>query len=327
MHNYRKIEGNVFCIIGGAGFIGSHLVGELLDLGAKKVIIIDNLFLGDKKNLLNYDDNLIEVFIEDAENLSNIEHIFENNNIETVFNCATKALNHSFISPSSSYLVNTNIAINLLEFLRKRKFNTLCQFSTSEVYGSFVNSSMKENHTISPTTTYAAGKAAADLAVKSYVDMFGLDAFIIRPFNNFGPRQNFQGKLAGIIPNTVFRILENKEPIVNGNGLQTREFIYVKDTVRLTLELYRNISSGDCVNLSSDNEISVINLIKTISSILNYSGKFEFHANRVSDVKRHYANIDKLKSIINNVNFTPFDFALRETIDWYINEHGNNKAY
>ena len=123
MHNHRIIEGNIYCIIGGAGFIGSHLVGELLNLGAKKVIIIDNLFLGDKKNLLNYDDNLVEVFIEDAENLSNIAEIFENYNIESVFNCATKALNHSFISPSSSYLVNTNIVINLLvKIIYNRQF-------------------------------------------------------------------------------------------------------------------------------------------------------------------------------------------------------------
>ena len=321
----RKIKNSVIAVIGGAGFIGSHLVSELLNQNAKKIIVIDNLFLGEKRNLIHFSKQKVKTYIEDAEHLSNIEYIFNKYDIDIVFNLATKALNHSFVSPASAFSVNTNIVINLLELLRKKKFNSLCHFSTSEVYGSYINSSMSESHPINPTTTYAAGKAAADHAVKSYVDMFDIDAFIIRPFNNFGPRQNYVGKLAGVIPITISRIMENKPPIIKGNGEQTREFIYVNDTVKLTLELIKNVKPGECVNLSSDGELSIITLIDKISQHLNYKGDFIFETDRPADVKKHSANNKKLKTLISNYRVTPFDDALKQTINWYIDEFRNYK--
>ena len=81
-----------------------------------------------------------------------------------------------------------NVTLNLLELLRAQRFSTLCHFSTSEVYGTAKFGSMDEKHPKNPTTSYAAGKASADMAIEAYVKMFDLDAFIVRPFNNFGPR-------------------------------------------------------------------------------------------------------------------------------------------
>ena len=106
---------------------------------------------------------------------------------------------------------------------------------------------MDERHPKLPTTTYAAGKAAADLAVETYVKMFDLDAMILRPFNNFGPRQNHEGPLAGVIPVTTKNILHGNKPKIHGDGLQSRDFIFVLDTVEAILKLYECLPKGESV--------------------------------------------------------------------------------
>ena len=188
--------------------------------------------------------------------------------------------------------------INLLELQRKGKFNTLCHFSTSEVYGSAVYEPMDEAHPKLPTTTYAAGKAAADLAVESYVNMFDLDAFIVRPFNNYGPRQNYKGLLAGIIPITAWRVLHGVSPELHGEGSQSRDFIHVLDTVDAVVKLFDVMPKGESVNISTDNTCSIKALLGKIIKFYAYEGDLVRKEARGSDVLTHNASNEKVKSLI-----------------------------
>ena len=203
-----SLAGKTILVTGGAGFVGSHLVDSLLVEGAAFVAVIDNLFTGSKKNLsAALATGKVALYRDDAELSTSLDYIFANHSIDVVFNCATKALNYSFLNPANAFDTNVRVALNLLELQRRGAFKTLCHFSTSEVYGSAIYEPMDEAHPRNPTTTYAAGKAAADLAVESYQRMFGVDVFIVRPFNNYGPRQNHKGILAGAIPLTAMRLL------------------------------------------------------------------------------------------------------------------------
>jgi UDP-glucose 4-epimerase len=304
-------------VTGGAGFLGSHLVDALILKKVKKIIIIDNLFNGNLENLA-HDKNSkkLKIFIEDAAKYSVLEKIFFKYKIDIVFNCATKALNYSFINPKDAFLVNTNITINLLEIQRKKLFKTLCHFSTSEVYGSAKYKPMDELHPTNPSTTYAAGKLSADKAIQSYVAMFDLDAFIVRPFNNYGPRQNIKNYLSGVIPSTVKKILSNSKPEIHGSGKQSRDFIYVEDTISAVLKLYDVLKRGEDVNISATNEITIKNLVIKICKLMNYKGKVIKKPNRVADVKSHNSTNKKMKKLI-NFKITPFDIALKKTLDWY----------
>jgi len=211
-----KIKDSTILVTGGAGFIGSHLVDRLIKEGSRHIIVVDNLFLGSENNLQESISKGLTFYKDDIEILSSLDYIFDNHNIDIVFNCATKALNYSFVNPKNSFDTNVCGILNILEHQRKGHFKTLVHFSTSEVYGSAVYEPMDELHPINPTTAYAAGKAAADIALNSWVNMFNLDAFIIRPFNNYGPRQNYKGYLARIIPITVWRILNGSFPEIHG---------------------------------------------------------------------------------------------------------------
>lgn len=313
----ESIQGQVVVVTGGAGFIGSHLVDALLNQGAAEVIAVDNLFLGSEDNVHQASqDERFSFYKEDIELSSSLSYIFERHKVDVVFNCATKALNYSFLNPSNAFSTNVTGVLNLLELQRAGKFKTLCHFSTSEVYGSAVYEPMDENHPRIPTTTYAAGKAAADMAVESYVRMFDLDAFIVRPFNNYGPRQNYKGLLAGVIPITAFRVLKNKNPEIHGSGEQSRDFIHVNDTVDAVLRLYNVMPKADSVNISASNQVEMKNLIPAICKELGYHGNVLNKPERISDVACHAGSNRKMHDLI-SIELRPFEVGLRQTLQWY----------
>ena len=311
-----NIKNSTILVTGGAGFIGSHLVDRLLVEGAKEVIVVDNLFVGSEENLKDAISKGAILYKDDIEITSSLDYIFERHNIDIVFNCATKALNYSFVNPKSAFDTNVNGILNILEHQRKGSFKTLVHFSTSEVYGSAVYEPMDEKHPINPTTTYAAGKAAADIAVRSWVDMFDLDAFIVRPFNNYGPRQNYKGYLAGVIPITAYRIIKGINPEIHGTGLQSRDFIYVLDTIDAIIKLYPLMKKADSINISTDGQITMKEVINKVASLLEYKGEILNKPSRASDVISHNASNAKVKSMI-NYQLTSFEDGLAKTVEWY----------
>lgn len=262
----ETIKDKSVLVTGGAGFIGSHLVDELIKQGTKKVVVVDNFFLGKIENLkdaLNSGSHVV-IYRENAGDYFAMAAILREENIDVVFNLATKALIYSFFNPIGAYMENVEIARALVELQREGYFQTLIHCSSSEVYGSAQYVPMDENHPFNPTTPYSAGKAAADLMILSIYNTLKLDVSIIRPFNNYGPRQN-DGKLAGIIPLTIKRILNNEKPIIEGTGEQTRDFIFVGDTVKNLIAGYcYPVSRGKVLNIGSGIQVPVIKIVRAI---------------------------------------------------------------
>ncbi len=307
-------------ITGGAGFIGSHLVDRLLADGAERVAVVDTFFLGSEENLFaareRHGDALV-VYREDAADQGALAEICRVEQPDVVFNLATKALLYSFFNPAGACRVNLDIALTLCELLRAGAYGRLVHLSSSEVYGTAQQFPMGEDHPLLAETTYAAGKAAADLAVASYVRMFDLDALTVRPFNNYGPRQN-AGSFAAVIPLTVARILAGDAPLIEGDGEQTRDFIYVEDTVDALLRLADVPDlNGQVVNLASGRETSILDLVGSLCEALEWTGGIEHVAARAADVRRHRADVSLAESLIGTVAPTTLADGLATTVDWY----------
>ena len=318
-----QIKGKNVLVTGGAGFIGSHLCDELLSRGALKVVCVDNFFLGKMENISDaLKHEKFVLYRDDCRQFGVMQSIIEREKIEVVFNMATIALNYSFFNPFDAYLVNVQIANTLLELLKVGAYKTLIHTSSSEAYGTAQYSPMDENHPTDPTTPYAAGKAAADMMVHSFSKVLDLDISIIRPFNNYGPRQNAEGPLAGILPVTAKRIKNGEKPVINGDGEQTRDFIYVKDTVRgLLLAYEKEESRGKIINLGSGKDMTMNALLKGICDYMGYTGEWEHREERTSDVRNLCANIDRARNVLGFEPQMKFEEGIKETLDWYKNNN------
>lgn len=315
----QTIQNKNILVTGGAGFIGSHLCDGLLEAGAAKVVCVDNFFLGKMENIEQaLADERFVLYRDDARNFGVMQAVIEKEEIEVVFNMATIALNYSFFNPFDAYMVNVEIANTLLELLKMKAYKTLIHTSSSEAYGTAQYSPMDENHPTNPTTPYAAGKAAADLMVHSFYKVLGLDISIVRPFNNYGPRQNAEGALAAIIPVTAKRIKDGGRPMVEGDGEQTRDFIYVADTVRGLIAAYENEKSrGKIINLGSGKDISINRLLQGICDYMGYDGEWEHRPARTSDVRNLCACSKLAKELLDFEPQVSFEEGIVKTLDWY----------
>jgi len=306
-------------VVGGAGFVGSHVVDALVKHGAEKIVVVDNMFLGKPENLNEAarKGNLI-VYKEDARYLTALENIIDREKPEAVFNLAVKCLPYGFIDPEGAFMTGVEIAHNLANLLRKKKFERLLHFSSSEAYGTAVYVPMDESHPLDPNSPYGAGKAAADLLLLSYFKLYGLEISVIRPFNLYGERQNMEA-YAAVIPVTIWRILNGEKPILEGDGLQSRDFTYVKDGAEAAVKMMDcDEAVGKVVNIGQGDEIDIKTVISMICDKLGYPfNKIEHRPPRPSDVRRLHADITLAKKILGYSPKTSFNKGLELTIDWF----------
>jgi UDP-glucose 4-epimerase len=304
-------------VIGGAGFIGSHLVDALIE-EENRVIVIDNLFLGQRQNV-----NRSAVFIEldPIYEKERLRFILTHDKIDLVYNLAVLPLPHSLEYPFKNISDNILLVQILCEELRCGFYKRLIHFSSSEVYGSAQYSPMCESHPIEPSTPYAASKAAGDMICLSYWKTFGCNISIVRPFNNYGPRQNAAG-YAGVIPLTINRILDGLPPIIYGDGKQTRDYIHVCDTARAAVLLGEQDLPGEVINVASGHDISIAWLVEKIVVLMKGSHSIIFAPERPGDVRRHIANTLKAKDLLDFEHVIGMEAGLRETIDWFKMKRG-----
>lgn len=305
--------------MGGAGFVGSHVVDVLVKNGAQKVVVVDNMFLGRMENLnwATHNGNVV-VYREDARYLTALENIIDREKPEAVFNLAVKCLPYGFVDPEGSFMTGVEIAHNLANLLRKEKFGRLLHFSSSEAYGTAVKVPMGETHPLDPNSPYGAGKAAADLFLLSYYKLFDVEISILRPFNLYGERQNMAA-YAAVVPVTIWRILNGERPILEGDGLQTRDFTYVKDVAEIALKMIEcDKALGRVINTGQGEEMNIKTVIAIMCDELGYPfDKIGHKPPRPSDVRRLYADITLAKKILGYSPKTSFKRGIRMTIDWF----------
>lgn len=307
-------------VTGGAGFIGSHLVDRLITEAPRKIVVVDNFFLGSESNLSDaraaYPD--LEVLRLDASDLASMQDVVVEHAIETVFDLAVVPLPTSLDYPHWTMLTNIGITATFCEIARRGLIERLVHMSSSEAYGSGRYMPMDEAHPDDAITPYAASKAAEDHIIRSYVQTFGIDATVVRPFNNYGPRQN-PGSYAGIIPIVVHRVVRGLPIEIHGDGEQTRDFTFVRDTADLTVAIHETAAArGEEINVATGVGTSINHLVARILEIMGVPDHPVVHTpERPGDVRRHQADASKLIGLIGRQPGVLGDDELAETIEWY----------
>ncbi len=311
----NSLKGKHVVVTGGAGFAGSHLVDRLIQEEPRRITVISNFSLGKRENIaeaLNrYPVTIMNKDVKDAF----YEGFYQG--ADVVFHLAAIPLLKSIESPGDVFLNMMNATVALLECQRTGDFKTLIQFSSSEVYGpNLWNEPMPETHPTNPTTPYAVAKLAADKLLLSYINAYGVDAAIVRPFNLYGPRQHW-GMYAAVIPSTIRKILHGEEVCIDGDGLQTRDFSYVTDVVEAAISVYKNPETkGQAINIGSGRELTIKHVIEFIAGIMG-GAKIVYRPDRICQVRNLQADTSLARRLIGYEPQIRFEEGIRETISFY----------
>ena len=302
-------------VTGGAGFIGSEVVSQLLKKNAM-VTVLDNFSSGKRQYLKNNKKNLkiIKGDITDEKIVSRSVKDQE----YVIHLAALPFIPDSFYYPADFFNVNTTGSVNLLwKSIQSKTVSRFVHISTSEVYGSAQHVPMDENHPTAPHSTYAVSKLAGDRVAFTLHKENGFPVVIIRPFNSYGP----QYTQPYIIPEIMNQLLNGNKELMLGNVDATRDFTFVSDTANAIIRsLDSKKAIGEIINVGSSNEISIRDLAFKISKIAKKKIKIRYDESRERpyDVNRLVCNNDKAQKLLNWKPTITMDQGLKKLFQWAI---------
>lgn len=299
-------------ITGGLGFIGSHIAEELLD--NNNIIILDDLSTGNINNLKNPNHENLKIIKKDIRE-TNLNDLTEN--IDYIFHLAAMAsVPLSINKPAKCTDINLNATIKLLKSAVENDVKKIIFSSSSAVYGNNKNMPLKEIENPAPKSPYAASKASCELYLHSFYDSYGLNYTALRYFNVFGPKQDKNSQYAAVIPNFISAILEGKQPVIYGDGEQTRDFVFVKDVVKANINASESDYNG-IINIASGEKLSINQLFEIIKKTLDSNLEPKYLPERQGDIKHSLADVKKMENINFKIDSKNFEKQLEETINWF----------
>lgn len=312
-------KGKNVLVAGGGGFIGSHLVGLLVESGAR-VRVAQRTY--PSKNLTAALSKIEFV----PTDLSQLEECLKaTKGMEIVFDLAAKVggVQYNTNHPATMFFSNSILSLNVLEAARVEKIDrfmcasSTCVYSPTATVPNLEEDGFKDNPDES-NMGYGWAKRTAELGAKFYAREFGMKIAIVRPANIYGPRDNFDSETFHVIPALIRRVFESTGSIdVWGSGNQTRSFIYVKDAVRAMMLATEKYAVVDPINIGTDEEITIKELIELIIRISGKNLAVRFDTSKPEGQIRKAASISKIREKLNWSPSYSLEEGLKETIEWF----------
>lgn len=305
-----------FLVTGGAGFIGSNIVKALLDNG-DTVRVMDNLITG---RLINIDPfmNKIEFLNKNLTILDDCR--FAVNGMDYILHQgAIPSVPRSVKDPLTTNNANIVGTLNLLVAARDAKIKRLIYAASSSAYGDSVVMPKVETMESSPKSPYAIQKLTGEIYCQTFSKLFGLETISLRYFNVFGPNQDPDSTYSAVIPRFIKYILDDKKPVIYGDGLTSRDFTYVQNNVHANILacMADNKAVGKVINIACGYQTSLIQLTEKINKYLNKNISCEFEPERTGDVKHSLADISRAEILLGYKPIVSFDEGLAKTIEFY----------
>ena len=299
-----------YIVTGGAGFIGSHLCDELVSEG-HDVVIIDDLSSVRRENIEHLlTNNRVQFFQGSITDLPALEQ--QCRGVDGVFHqAAFVSVPRSIEDPVLNHTINGTGTLNVLVAARDAGVRKLVFASSAAVYGNLPGLPLREDMPADPQSPYAVSKLTGEYYCRLFSSLYGLQTVCLRYFNVYGPRQDPYSDYASVIPRFINRVKNGQPPIIFGDGKQTRDFVFVKDVVRMNVMAMESEKEG-IVNVASGNETSVNDLAQTVLSLSARSLSPRYEDERPGEVKRSVADITKAKE---DFGFSPEYDLLRGLLE------------
>jgi len=318
-YHQQDISSSKFLITGGAGFIGSNLVAYLVQYQAAKIVVLDNLSTGYLENIAEFIDKGHVQFIEGdirdyqtcTEAMQGIDFVLH----EAALGSVPRSIN----DPITTNAVNISGFLNVLQAAKEAGVKRMVYAASSSTYGDSPSLPKQEAIIGNPLSPYAVTKYVNELYADVYSRTYQFHSVGLRYFNVFGPKQNVNGPYAAVIPLFITQILNGERPVINGDGLTSRDFTFVSNVVQANIRalLTDNIVKHEVFNVACNEQTSLNELVSAIAENLGSSLEPVYKPERKGDVKHSLADISKAE---NQLQYQPevlFKDGLKETITYF----------
>lgn len=317
----NNLKDSKILVIGGAGFIGSFVVGELLKEPVKEVLIYDNFARGKKDNIAHLlADPRCKIYPNggDIRDIDLLDDAMKN--VDFVFHLAAMWLLHCKDFPRTAFEVNIAGMFNVLEACVKNNVKKLIYSSSASVYGDAIEVPMKEDHPFNNKNFYGATKIAGEAMATAYNDRYGLSVIGLRYMNVYGPNQDQTAAYTGVIPIMLNKIDENVQPIINGDGSQAYDFIYVEDTARCNVMALKSDTSFGFYNVGTEIQTSIKQLCETILNLKKSDLKVQYKPYSADDarslVQNRIGSNERAEKELGFKHKYDLQSGLQKLIDW-----------
>ncbi|MEM1349098.1 MAG: SDR family oxidoreductase [Myxococcota bacterium] len=314
-----------YLVTGAAGFIGSHIVEELVRRG-EEVVALDDLSTGHMRNLepLLNQITFIEGDIRDtgacAEACARVDHV--------IHQAALGSVPRSIDNPQATHEVNATGTLNMLVAARDVGAKSFVFAASSSYFGNTATLPKTDGMPPQPMSPYAVTKATCEMNLKVFRDLYGLNTVGLRYFNIFGPRQDPNGPYAAVIPKFIDILLRGDVPTIDGDGRQTRDFTFVSNVVQANLKATEHAAKarGRTFNVGCGERISINQLYASIAEHLGVHRLAQHGPPRTGDVRDSLADITNVREILGYKPGVNVHDGLRETVAWFVDQRSGSQG-
>jgi len=302
-----------YLVTGGAGFIGSHLSEKLLNDG-HEVKIIDDFSTGREENIAHF-VNRISLFRGSVTDRNLLRKAIDG--VDGVFHqAAIPSVPRSIENPVRTHVSIVDSTLAILEELRVRG-GRMVMASSSSIYGNSPVLPKSEEMRPAPLSPYAVAKLVAEHYAAVYSNLYGIQTVALRYFNVFGPRQDPRSEYAAVIPRFITAALNGKNPVIYGDGLQTRDFTFVENVVNANILAMKSKVSGEVINIALGSRVSLLDVVEKLSGIVGRKIDIEFCPARQGDVRDSFASVEKAKQLLGYQAVIDFKEGLSRTYEYF----------
>jgi nucleoside-diphosphate-sugar epimerase len=303
-----------YLVTGGAGFIGSHLVEELVRRG-ERVRVVDSLVTGRRENLSSVAGRI--EFVEGDLAAADVATSAAAGVDYVLHQAAIPSVPRSVAEPVFCHRANVDATLNLLVAARDAGVRRLVFAGSSSVYGNISVLPTREDLPLDPLTPYALQKLMGEQYLKLFTSLYGLETVSTRYFNVFGPRQDPSSPYSGVISLFIQALLDGRAPTIYGDGEQTRDFTYVANVVDGVLKAcHASGVAGQVINVATGGRVSLNALFATLRSLTGVSVLPAYGPARTGDVRHSQADIGRARAMLGYSPSIEFDEGLTRTLDW-----------